>query len=83
MTVDELTSVSFSVTLPRISVERERAGSAAVRPESWREEDVTRGAMEEPEQETMLVCVSQITESFIASEGAKGSELIDTVLLIQ
>ena len=69
--------------LPRTSVVRERDGSAAVRSVSWREEDVTSGAMEESEQETMLVCVSQITESFIASEGAKGSELIDTVLLIQ
>lgn len=63
VTKDESASVSFTVTLPRMSVERERAGSAAVRPVSWRAEKVTRGAMVASEQETILVWVSQTMES--------------------
>ena len=59
MTKEESTSVSFSVTLPRTSKERERAGRAKVRPVSWRAEEVTRGVMAESEQETMLAWVSQ------------------------
>ena len=57
---------SLSVTLPRTSVVRERDGSAAVRPVSWRKEEVTSGAMVESEHETMLDCVSQITPSIAA-----------------
>ena len=57
--MEESTSISFTVTLPRMSVVWERAGSAAVRPVSWRAEEVTSGAMEESEQETMLVCECQ------------------------
>lgn len=49
-----------------MSKERERAGNAAVRPVSWREDEATRGAMEESEQETMLVWVSQSVPSIIA-----------------
>ena len=49
-----------------MSIERERAGSAAVRSVSCRDEDETRGAMAESEQETMLVWVSQIAPSIAA-----------------
>ena len=46
-----------------MSVKREREGSAAVRPVSWRAEEVKRGAIAESEHETMLVWESQTMES--------------------
>ena len=66
VTKGESTNVSSSVTLPRTSKERKREGHAGVRPVSWREDEETRGAMAESEQETMLDWVSQTSPSIAA-----------------
>ena len=68
VTMEASTSISFTVTLPRMSKERERAGNAAVRPVSWRAKEVTSGAMVESEQETVLVWVSQIVSPSSAKQ---------------
>ena len=56
-------SVQLSVTLPRMSVVRVRAGVAGVRPVSWSDCEVKSGAIAASEQDVTLVCVCQTAPS--------------------